>query len=60
MINVEISQGYVADVYANHIVLRGYDFTANKLVSIAQYCIDTTLQTIEANTFTDSTGTIKT
>lgn len=41
MENVEIAQGYVVDVYANHVVLKGYDFTANRLVSIAQYCIET-------------------
>ena len=54
------STGYVVDVYTNHIVLRGRDFVANKFVPIATFCLDTTLQTIEANTFTDSTGTIKT
>lgn len=52
------SYGYVVDVYENHIVLRGRDFVAEKFVPIATYCLDTTLQTIEANTFTDSTGTI--
>jgi predicted phosphodiesterase len=52
------AQGYIVDVYENHIVLKGYDFTESAKVPIAQYCIDTTLQTIEANTFTDSTGTI--
>lgn len=54
------SSGYVVDVYENHIVLRGRDFVADKFLPIATYCIDTTPQTIEANTFTDSTGTIKT
>jgi hypothetical protein len=54
------SSGYVVDVYENHIVLRGRDFVADKFVPIATYCLDTTLQTVEANTFTDSTGTIKT
>lgn len=52
------SSGYVVDVYQNHIVLRGRDFVAGKFVPIATYCIDTTLQTIAPNTFTDSTGTI--
>lgn len=52
------SEGYVVDVYANHIVLRGRDFVSEKFLPIAQYCLDTALQTIEANTFTDSTGTI--
>lgn len=54
------STGYVVDVYANYIVLRGRDFVADKFVPIATYCLDTTLKTIEANTFTDSTGTIVT
>ena len=52
------SSGYVVDVYENHIVLRGRDFVADKFVPIATFCLDTTLQTIEAGTFTDSTGTI--
>lgn len=47
------AQGYICDVYKNHIVLKGYDFQFNTFVPIAQYCIDTTLQTIEANTYTD-------
>ena len=52
------SEGYVVDVYENHIVLRGRDFVAGKFLPIATYCLDTTLQTIEANTFTDNTGII--
>lgn len=39
----EIAQGYICDVYENHIVLKGYDFTENKDVPIAQYCVDTTI-----------------
>lgn len=54
------SEGYVVDVYANHIVLRGRDFVKGEFIPIATYCLDTTLQNIEANTFTDSTGTITT
>lgn len=54
------SEGYVVDVYANHIVLKGYDFIASDIVPIAQYCIDTTVQMIPAGTFTDPTGTIVT
>lgn len=54
------SSGYVVDVYENHIVLSGRDFISDKFVPIATYCLDTTPQTIEANTFRDSTGTIKT
>lgn len=52
------SEGYVVDVYDNHIILRGRDFVKGEFIPIAQYCFDTTLQTIETNTFTDSTGTI--
>lgn len=54
------SEGYVVDVYDNHIVLRGRDFVKGEFLPIATYCLDTTLQTVEANTFTDSTGTITT
>lgn len=54
------SQGYLVDVYENHIILRGRDFVADKFLPIATYCLDTTLQTIAAGTFTDSTGTIET
>lgn len=52
------SQGYVMDVYKNHIVLKGIDFVKSEFIPIAQYCLDTTLQTIAEDTFTDSTGTI--
>lgn len=54
------SQGYIVDVYDDFIVLNGMDFVNNKPVPLGTYKIDTTLQTIEANTFTDSTGTITT
>lgn len=54
------SEGYVMDVYENYIVLRGRDFVKGQFLPIATYCLDTTLQTVEANTFTDSTGTITT
>lgn len=57
---VETSQGYLMDVYENHIVLKGRDFVKGEFIPIAHYCVDTTLQTIEAGTFTDSTGTITT
>ncbi len=52
------SEGYVVEVYENHIILKGRDFVKGKFLPIATYCIDTTLQTIEAGTFTDTTGTI--
>ena len=54
------SQGYIVDVYDDCIVLNGMNFINKKPVPLGVYKIDTTLQTIEANTFTDSTGTITT
>ena len=54
------SEGYVVDVYENVIVLRGRDFVNAKFLPIATYCLDTTLQNVTANTYTDSTGTIDT
>ena len=56
------SEGYIVDVYDDYIILNGRDFIDNDadghILPIATYCLDTTLQTIEANTFTDSTGVI--
>ena len=52
------SEGYVVDVYPDGIHLRGRDFVRGEFLPIASYWIDTTLQTVEAGTFTDSTGTI--
>ena len=54
------SQGYIVDVYNNYIVLNGLDLINSKPIPLGTYKIDTTLQNIEANTFTDSTGTINT
>lgn len=58
------SEGYIVDVYDDCIILNGRDFIDNDAdghgIGIATYKIDTTLQNIEANTFTDSTGTITT
>lgn len=54
------SQGYIVDVYDDSIVLNGMDLINNKPVPLGVYKIDTTLLTVEANTFTDSTGTITT
>jgi DNA repair exonuclease SbcCD nuclease subunit len=53
------SEGYVVDVYENGIHLRGRDFVKGEFLPIASYWLDTTLQTIPAKTYTDSTGTIK-
>ena len=56
------SEGYIVDVYDDCIILNGRDFIDNDEDGhnrpIATYKIDTTLQTIEANTFTDDTGII--
>lgn len=57
---IEGSQGYTVDVYEKGIHLIGRDFIAESDLPIASYWLDTTLQTIEAGTFTDSTGTITT
>lgn len=54
------SEGYVVDVYENGIHLRGRDFVKGEFLPIASYWLDTTLQTIPAGTYTDSTGTIVT
>ena len=54
------SEGYVVDVYENGIHLRGRDFVKGEFLPIASYWLDTTLQTIPAGTYTDSTGTITT
>lgn len=52
------SEGYVVDVYENGIHLRGRDFAGDAFLPIANYWIDTTLQTVEAGTFRDETGII--
>jgi hypothetical protein len=52
--------GYLMDVYDDCIVLNGMDFINNKPVPLGVFKIDMPLVTIEANTFTDSTGTITT
>lgn len=54
------SEGYVVDVYPDGIHLRGRDFVKGEFIPIASYWLDTTLQTIPAGTYTDSTGTIVT
>lgn len=52
------SQGYIVDVYDDCIVLNGMDLINNEYVPLGIFKIDTTLQTVEAGTYTDSTGTI--
>lgn len=58
-IEYQDSEGYVVDVYETGIHLRGRDFVKEEFLPIASYWLDTTLQTIPANTYTDSTGTVK-
>lgn len=54
------SEGWVVDVYENHVILRGMDFVKSEPIPIAIYKINTTIQNVAANAFTDSTGTIVT
>lgn len=57
-IEYQDSEAYVMDVYPNGIHLRGIDLIKKVFLPIASYWLDTTLQTIPAGTYTDSTGTI--
>ena len=57
---VNDSEGYLVDVYENGILLRGRDFAKGEWMPISTYWIDTTLQTVEAGTYEDPTGTITT
>ena len=52
------SEGYVVDVYENGIHLRGREFVKDEFVSVASYWLDTAIKSVEAGTYTDSTGTI--
>lgn len=54
------SEGYLMDVYEKHIILKGIDFVTGNFLPIANYCLNTDIIKIEANTFKDSTGTIVT
>lgn len=54
------SEGYLVDVYENGIHLQGRDFVKGEYLPIASYWIDTALQTVDAGTYSDSTGTITT
>lgn len=59
-INYSGSEGCVVDVYSKYIIVKGRDFANSKFLPIAYYCIDTSLKTIDAYTYIDSTGTINT
>jgi predicted MPP superfamily phosphohydrolase len=50
------SEGYLVDVYENGIILRGRDFVRDKFLPIASYQITTPISSVEAGTYTDSTG----
>jgi len=52
------SLGYLADVFEDTVVLRGRDFNKGEWIPIATYKLDTPLQSIDAHTFTDKSGTI--
>ena len=54
----EKSEGYVVDVYEDGIVLRGRDFVGEAFLPIAHYYIPTPVRTVDAETYTDDTGTI--
>ena len=58
--NYDGSEGLVVDVYSNYIIAKGFDFVNMKFIPVAYYCLDTNLKTINANTYTDSTGIINT
>jgi len=45
------SQGYEIDVFSDKVVLKGKNFVTGKYEGTAWYCLDTTLKTIEANSF---------
>lgn len=40
-VDIRGGEGYLVDVYENHIVLRGRDFVSDKFVPIATYCLET-------------------
>lgn len=56
------SEGYIVDVYDDHIILNGRDFIDNAAdgngLGIATYKINTPVVEIPAGTFTDDTATI--
>ena len=54
----DASEGYIVDVYENGVVLKGRDFVSGKYLPIASYYLDTTLKSIEPDTYYDPTGTI--
>lgn len=53
-------EGYVVDVFEDGIELRAIDITEEKQIPVANYYLDTTLSNVEAGTFSDNSGVIKT
>lgn len=53
-------EGYIVDVYEHGIALRGRDFETGAFSPIGSYYLDTVLEEIPANSWTDGTGTIDT
>jgi hypothetical protein len=45
------SQGYLMDVYADCVVLKGVDFVTGSAIPIAQYLLDTKIQEIESKAY---------
>lgn len=56
----EESEGYVIDVYADGIHLKGRNLITGEYLPIASYWLDTTIKETKANTFVDVTGVITT
>ncbi len=53
-----LSQGYICDVYENHIVLRAIDFITGEELLCGSRVLDTTKKWVESGTYEDSTGTV--
>jgi surface protein len=49
-------EGYIIDVYENGIVLKGKDFVNNRYSPLGHYCLNTTIQDIEENSYYDEYG----
>ena len=45
------SQGYLMDVYADRVVLKGVDFVTSTMIPVAQYCLDTVIRAVESKPY---------
>ena len=52
------SEGYIVDVYENNIILKGRDFITGRFLPIATYSLDTTIKSVDDDTYYDPTGTV--